>query len=94
MRVAYDGLSGIRMAVAEAPEAVVCDLAMPRLDGLTVARELAGLTPRPLLIAVTGFSGRVPEAEAKAAGFDFYLAKPADPSVIETLIRDRGRAGE
>src|SRR3954468_6876350 len=45
VRVAYDGLSGIRMAVAEVPEAVVCDIAMPKVDGLTVARELAELTP-------------------------------------------------
>jgi CheY-like chemotaxis protein len=94
VRVAYDGLSGIRMAVAEVPEAVVCDIAMPKVDGLTVARELAELTPRPLLIAVTGFSGQIPEAEAKAAGFDFYLVKPADPLAIDALIQARRRAGE
>jgi CheY-like chemotaxis protein len=92
VRVAYDGLSGIRMAVAEVPEAVVCDVAMPRLDGLTVARELADLSPRPLLIAVTGFAGRFPEAAARAAGFDHYLVKPADPFAIDGLIQNRHRA--
>jgi CheY-like chemotaxis protein len=59
-----------------------------------VAAELAELTPRPLLIAVTGFSGEVPEAQAKAAGFDFYLAKPADPFAIDALIQNRKRAAE
>ena len=92
VRVAYDGLSAIRMAVAEGPEAVVCDVAMPRLDGLAVARELAGLTPRPLLIAVTGSAGRFPEAAAREAGFDHYLVKPADPCAIDALIQNRHRA--
>ena len=92
VRVAYDGASGIRMAVAEVPEAVVCDIGMPRLDGLKVAQELAELTPRPLLIAVTGFSGAYPEKQAKAAGFDHYLVKPADPFAIDALIQNRRRA--
>jgi len=89
VRVAYDGASGLRMAMADVPDAVVCDIAMPKLDGLRVAEELSKLTPRPLLIAVTGFAGQYPEARARAAGFDFYLVKPADPFVIEALIRDR-----
>ena len=67
VRVAYDGASGLRMATADVPDAVVCDIAMPKLDGLKVAEELARLTPRPLLIAVTGFAGVYPEAQARAA---------------------------
>jgi CheY-like chemotaxis protein len=89
VRVAYDGASGVKMATADVPDAVVCDIAMPKLDGLKVAEELSRLTPRPLLIAVTGYAGVYPEAKARAAGFDFYLIKPADPFVIEALIRER-----
>jgi CheY-like chemotaxis protein len=89
VRVAYDGASGIKMVTERAPEVVVCDIAMPKLSGLRVADTLAQLTPKPLLIAVTAFAGEFPEAKAREAGFDFYLAKPADPFVIETLIRDR-----
>ena len=94
VRVAYDGAAGMRMATERAPDVVVCDIAMPKLSGLRVADALAQLKPKPLLIAVTAFAGEFPEAQAREAGFDFYLAKPADPFVIETLIRDRGRAGE
>ena len=42
VRVAYDGASGVKMATADVPDAVVCDIAMPKLDGLQVAEELAG----------------------------------------------------
>jgi len=41
--------------------------------------------------AVTAFAGDFPEAMTREAGFDFYLDKPADASIVETLIRDRTR---
>jgi DNA-binding response OmpR family regulator len=95
VRVAYDGLTGYRLAVAHPPEVVVCDIAMPRLDGYGVARELSAALPaKPLLIAVTAFAAEHTEAKAKAAGFDLYLAKSADPFVIESVIRDRLRRPE
>jgi DNA-binding response OmpR family regulator len=92
VRVAYDGASGVRMAVADPPDAVVCDLRLPKLSGFEVARELAAALPdKPVLIAVTAFGGAYPEARARDAGFDFYLTKPADPFAIERLIQDRVR---
>jgi CheY-like chemotaxis protein len=89
VRVAYDGALAVRLAAAVVPRAVVCDLNMPKLDGLRTAEVLAKLDPRPLLIAVTAFAGEYPEAKAREAGFDHYLSKPADPFTIEALIRDR-----
>jgi DNA-binding response OmpR family regulator len=90
VRVAYDGLTGTRLAVARPPEVVICDIALPRLDGYKVAAEIiAGLPVKPLMIAYTAFPADHTEEKTKAAGFDLYLAKPADPFVIESVIRDR-----
>jgi two-component system, sensor histidine kinase len=90
VRVAYDGPSGLKAAVAKPPDAVVCDISLPKVNGLELAAELvAHLPAKPILIAVTAFSGEYPEAEARAAGFDYYLTKPADPFVIERLIQAR-----
>jgi DNA-binding response OmpR family regulator len=86
VRVAYNGEAGVKAAFAEPPRAVVCDLSMPRLNGLLVAEELSRLDPKPLLIAVTAFAGAYPEDLALLAGFDHYLQKPADPFAIEALI--------
>ena len=91
VRVAYDGATGIKLVGEQAPDVVVCDIAMPKLSGLRVADALTQLTPKPLLIAITAFAGEFPEATAREAGFDFYLAKPADPFVIEALIQNRKR---
>jgi DNA-binding response OmpR family regulator len=88
VRVAYNGEAGVKMAFADPPDVVVCDIAMPRLNGLRVAEELSNLKPRPLLIAVTAYGGVYPEDLARTAGFDHYLVKPADPFAIDDLITD------
>jgi CheY-like chemotaxis protein len=56
VRVAYDGQTGLRSPVQQPPDAIVCDIGLPKLDGLQFARELVASLPRkPLLIAVTGY---------------------------------------
>ena len=85
--VAYDGAAGVRMAGEFGPTVVVCDIAMPKLSGMGVAKALEKMDPKPLLIAVTAFTGEFTEATAREAGFDYYLAKPVDPFVIEALIQ-------
>jgi CheY-like chemotaxis protein len=94
LRVAYDGARAVRLATAAVPDVVVCDIAMPGLPGLRVAESLSSLDPRPLLIAVTAFSGLCPETAAREAGFDHFLTKPADPFAIEALIQTRAGPGQ
>jgi DNA-binding response OmpR family regulator len=87
VKVAYDGAAGLKMALTNPPDAIVCDISLPRLDGFQVATELVSQLPvKPLLIAVTAFSGVFPEDRARAAGFDHYMVKPADPFTLERLI--------
>jgi DNA-binding response OmpR family regulator len=90
VRVAYNGETGAKMAFADPPDAVVCDIGLPRLNGLHVAAELAEMKPKPLLIAVTAYGGVYTEDLARAAGFDHYLVKPADPFEIQRLILEHG----
>jgi DNA-binding response OmpR family regulator len=86
--VAADGEAGVRAAMADPPDAVVCDIGLPRMDGFAVARAVgAGLAPRPLLIAVTGYGEDWMRERGAAAGFDHYLVKPADPRAITALLR-------
>jgi DNA-binding response OmpR family regulator len=88
VNVAYDGAAGVKAALAERPTAVVCDISLPRLNGLQVASQLSGLNPRPLLIAVTAYDGAYTEELAYSAGFDHYIVKPADPFQLESLLQD------
>jgi CheY-like chemotaxis protein len=42
---------------------------------------------QPVLIALTGATGESAELRAQMAGFDYYIAKPADSSTIVRLLR-------
>ena len=85
--IAADGEAGVAAAQTDPPDAVVCDIGLPKKDGFQVALEVAALPRKPLLIAVTGYGDDESLARGRAAGFDHYLLKPADPHAIEAILR-------
>ena len=84
---ASDGESAVRMAQALEPDALLLDIAMPGLDGIDVARAIAGPNGSPAVVFVTAFD-RFAVAAFEVAAVD-YLMKPVDP---ERLERALGRA--
>jgi two-component system, sensor histidine kinase len=84
---APDGVRGLRAAAEAPPDVVICDIGLPKQNGVLVGEELAESLPhRPLLIAVTGYGDDVTCGLAADAGFDHVLVKPADPFAINDLI--------
>lgn len=87
---AHTGPDALSAAAAFRPDAAFLALALPKLDGYEVCRQLcaAGGEARPrLLVALTG-SGLEHDRQASlAAGFDHHLLKPADPDSILTLLK-------
>jgi len=88
VRVAYSGPQGVQEAVAWAPEVVISDIGLPGLDGYGVARALrqAPATAQARMIAVSGYGREEDRRAALAAGFDYYLVKPAAPDELLKLI--------
>ena len=87
VRVAYNGPDGLAAARADPPDAVLCDIAMPGMDGFAVARRLGEELPRrPLLVAVTASQEYALLRPAGRAGFDHYFLKPADPAEVGGLL--------
>jgi DNA-binding response OmpR family regulator len=84
---ARDGLMGLRMASEMHPDVIVCDVGLPKRNGLLVGEELSASLPcRALLICLTAYTDQVTEGLALDAGFDHFLAKPTDPFAIQDLI--------
>ena len=86
--VAYTGPAGVETADRFVPEILLCDLGLPGLDGFGVARALRA-DPRfaaCLFIALSGYAGPDDVAQARAAGFDHHLAKPADLHAIYRVL--------
>lgn len=78
---ASDGEQGVEVARREAPDLLICDIHLPKMDGYAVVRQIKGnpvLCSIPL-IAVTALAMVGDRDKVLAAGFDGYLAKPIVP---------------
>ena len=84
---ALDGENGLEAARREAPDLIICDMQMPRMDGYEMARCLKAdpkLRAIPI-VAVTAFAMVGDRDKVLAAGFDGYIAKPITP---ETFVEE------
>jgi two-component system LytT family response regulator len=81
-----DSAGALRDAVAaEVPAAVFLDVRLPGDDGVTLARDLARLTPAPLVVFTTAFEGYAVSAfELQAID---YLLKPFDDQRFRVALR-------
>lgn len=88
-REAADGEAGLRAVREQAPELILCDVMMPRLDGFAV---LAALQADPLLcrIPLLFVSASAEPEKLEAAlrlGARGYLAKPFNLDALRQAIR-------
>ena len=74
---ATNGLAAIELVDEVAPDAVVLDLHMPLLDGVTVMARLRRDHPHLCLIALTGDDAPELHSAAKDSGADDVLVKNA-----------------
>ncbi|MGZ8295373.1 MAG: response regulator [Telluria sp.] len=75
---AGDGVQGVEMALAEAPDVALVDIGLPGIDGYEVARRLRKdpATCGIKLIALTGYGLAEDQRRVLEAGFDLHLVKP------------------
>jgi two-component system cell cycle response regulator DivK len=85
---AADGESAVEVARREHPDAILMDLALPRMDGWAAARRLKGDpgTADIPIIALTAFAMLGDEERAREAGCDAYLPKPCRPQAIREVV--------
>lgn len=85
---AADGQTGLRLALENVADLILCDLDLPAMDGHEVASSLrADPTWRVVpLLAFTAGSADESQSEVLAAGFEGYISKPVDPKTFATAI--------
>ncbi len=92
-RVALEhrGQDGLLHAKREPPDAVLCDIGLPDMDGYEVARRLRAdpALRNVILVALSGYALDEDLRRAEEAGFDAHVAKPA---TLERLLELIGRA--
>jgi CheY-like chemotaxis protein len=88
VKVAFNGVTGVAVALAEPPDVVLCDLGLPEMDGFAVARELSSspATSGARLIAISGYGEEAARRRSREAGFELHLTKPVDPSQLQRIL--------
>ena len=88
---AADGVEALER-VSASPSAVLCDIDMPQMDGLTFLRELRSRpahTTVPVIMCTT-HSSFDKIREALALGANEYIMKPFDADIIASKLAQCG----
>jgi DNA-binding response OmpR family regulator len=94
---ANDGIEGVKAFLEKAPEAVISDLVMPRMGGVSTCMEigrLAGDNP-PIIVLLTSMFQEAPhEHHSPEMGARVHIpksTKPVDIVIIVEQLLDRKR---
>lgn len=94
---AADGEAALDLIRTGAPDLVLLDLQMPKLDGLAVLQAVRGEArfARLPVVALTASAMRGDRERILEAGFTGYVAKPAGPELLRetvaTLLEEASR---
>ena len=86
---AVDGMDGLEKAKARTVNLVLTDQNMPRMDGLTLIKNLRALPQYkavPILMLTTESSDAM-KVQGKAAGATGWLVKPFNPQKLIEVVK-------
>lgn len=87
VQVASDGEAAIEVVLATAPNLIVLDVLMPRLNGREVLRRLRDSGDWTPIILLTQVGESAERAMALTEGADDYINKPFDPNELVARIK-------
>jgi len=91
VQAATDGEAGADQLARRVFDVVICDVRLPRIDGLTLLRRIRKETPSTDVILMTAYSDVSQAVSALKEGAYDYLTKPFD---VDELLLQVGRIDE
>lgn len=82
---AFDGEEGLAKFRGENPDMILLDVMLPKLDGLSVCREVRKTKATPIIILSAGGGGA--DREAIKAGANDYMSKPFSPRELVDRVK-------
>ena len=86
--LASDGREALDMIREPAPDLILCDLVMPRMDGFEFIAELQRAKPfsRPPVVAVSALASDIDRQRMRDAGFEAHLKKPYTDAALVAVV--------
>ena len=88
VRLAKNGVEGLKMASEERFDLVLTDLKMPDMDGIEVLRIIKGKWPETAVIIVTGYQTVDTAVKAIKLGAYDYIEKPFTPDALISAVAE------
>ena len=85
---AADGLEGLKKAEAGNFDLVLCDIKMPKMDGIEVLSKLQEMNPDLPVVMISGHGTIETAVEAIKKGAYDYIAKPPDLNRLLVTVRN------
>lgn len=83
-----DGLAAVNFVSHTKPDVVICDVVMPKLNGIEAAKQIRDMAPDTHILLFSGQAATMELLdEANREGFQFeVLAKPLKPEILLATI--------
>jgi len=88
VRLAKNGVEGLKMASEERFDLVLTDLKMPDMDGIEVLRIIKEKWPETAVIIVTGYQTVDTAVKAIKLGAYDYIEKPFTPDALISAVAE------
>lgn len=85
---AGDGEAALREIIMGDADIVLVDMLMPKLDGVSLVREVRRIKPHVSFVMVSQVVDSEMITSAYDAGIDFYVSKPVNKKELETVLRN------
>jgi two-component system alkaline phosphatase synthesis response regulator PhoP len=87
VKTVEDGVTGVKAALDDTPDAVVLDLMLPKMDGLAVCKELREKVSYLPILMLTAKDDVVDKVLGLEMGADDYITKPFSLRELEARIK-------
>ncbi len=92
---AADGMAALDLCKQRPFDVVLCDVRMPRLNGISFIRNVRRMVPGAAsrIIMISAVDDRAVRADALAAGAEAFLLKPVSAAALTKLLAAPGAVG-
>ena len=88
VELAADGREALQKIQEYSPHAIISDINMPNMDGITLLREVGRLDASPPVILITAHGSEALAVQGLRAGAYDYIGKPFDVDDLRKIVRN------